>query len=135
MHNGKDSNDQTNNLTHPAVAELCTNFYYGASSRIGHEYKELFGSEVPPLAVALAIVVIKCCLDEWATGTHTSKSFQADSYRIQYGDVVDSINTVATSTIHCAKFRAARREWASNGIARVSAAPVVQEFRFQVHID
>lgn len=49
---------QTNNLTHPAVAQLCINFYYGASSRIGHEYETIFGTEVPPLAVALGIVVV-----------------------------------------------------------------------------
>ncbi|KZP07295.1 hypothetical protein FIBSPDRAFT_939595 [Athelia psychrophila] len=135
MHNGKDSNGQTNNLTHPAVAQLCINFYYGASSRIGHEYETIFGTEVPPLAVALRIVVIKCCLDEYTQGKKKNVPFQADTYRTQYEGLVKSVDTVLASAVHGAKFLRTRREWASSGLARVAEGPVVEEFCFQVHLD
>ncbi|KZP31844.1 hypothetical protein FIBSPDRAFT_944909 [Athelia psychrophila] len=125
------STGQTNNLTHPAVAQLCINFYYGASSRIGHEYETIFGTEVPPLAVALGIVVIKCCLDEYTQGKKKNVPFQADMYRTQYEGLVKSVDTVLASAVHGAKFLRARREWASSGLARVAEGPVVEEFCFQ----
>ncbi|KAF7973381.1 hypothetical protein HWV62_15479 [Athelia sp. TMB] len=135
MHNGKDSKGQTNNLTHPAVGELCMTFYYGKNSRIGHEYEEIFGSEIPPLAVALVIAALKCSLDEWAEGTYDPVDFQADTYRSQYEEIVAAIDSVVASAKHGPKFLQARRDWAAKGITRVSAAPAAKTARFQVHLD
>ncbi|KAF7981978.1 hypothetical protein HWV62_30797 [Athelia sp. TMB] len=139
MHDGKDANGRTNNLTHPAVAELCTSFYYGTNSRIGHEYEELFGLEVPPLAVALVIAAIKCCLDEWAKGTRKGIPFQADVYRPQYEGIVTSVNAVVASKTHGQKFQQARRAWASNGTnwtcLYIAAAPYTYLWPLSLFMD
>ena len=49
---------RTNNLTHPAVGELCRIFFYGASNKLGHEFPDEFESEVPDMAVALVITAV-----------------------------------------------------------------------------
>lgn len=50
--------DRTNNLTHPAIGEVCRIFFYGASNKLGHEFPNEFGSAVPDMAIALVITAV-----------------------------------------------------------------------------
>jgi hypothetical protein len=55
----------TNNLTHPAVAELCRLFLYAADNRLGHLFPDVFGSEVPAMTVALIITAVCLAMFSW----------------------------------------------------------------------
>ncbi|KAF7975803.1 hypothetical protein HWV62_8485 [Athelia sp. TMB] len=112
MHNGKDQNGRTNNLTHPAIGEVCRIFFYGASNKLGHEFPDEFGSEVPDMAIALVITAIKCALDEWATGSLNKIKFEAEKYLEPYEKTVELIQQVKANEYHGAKFRNSQREWA-----------------------
>ncbi|KAF7975622.1 hypothetical protein HWV62_9215 [Athelia sp. TMB] len=112
MHNGKDQNGRTNNLTHPAVGELCRIFFYGASNKLGHEFPDEFESEVPDMAIALVITAIKCALDEWASGSLIKIKFEAEKYLEPYEKTVKLIQQVKGNEYHGTKFRNSQREWA-----------------------
>ncbi|KZP05165.1 hypothetical protein FIBSPDRAFT_967533 [Athelia psychrophila] len=119
MQDGKDENDRTNNLTHPAIAELCKVFFYGSTTKLGHAFSDEFGAKVPSMAVALVITAIKCALDEWAAGSFKRAPFQADTYSPVYKHVVGLIQKVVADEYHGSKFERARRDWSAGGSMRV----------------
>jgi hypothetical protein len=49
----------TNNLTHPAIADLCTSFYYSTDKALGHLFPEVFGKEVPTPVVVLVATAVR----------------------------------------------------------------------------
>ncbi|KAF7982861.1 hypothetical protein HWV62_25082 [Athelia sp. TMB] len=112
MHNGHDKLGKTNNLTHPAIGDICRTFFYGSSTRLGHEFPQEFSSEVPDMAIALVITAIKCALDEWATGVFKSVPFAAEVYESPYETTVKLIAKVKADDYHGAKLKKAQRDWA-----------------------
>ncbi|KZP10571.1 hypothetical protein FIBSPDRAFT_962960 [Athelia psychrophila] len=116
MHDGKAEQDRTNNLTHPAIGEVCRIFFYGASNKLGHEFPNEFGSAVPDMAIALVITAIKCALDEYKTGSLKKIKFDSDTYKDPYEKAVALIEKIKGDEYHGAKFQDAQREWAMSSM-------------------
>lgn len=49
---------RTNNLAHPALAGLVIDFFYGGDKSVGRQFPEVFDTEVPRVAVALAATAV-----------------------------------------------------------------------------
>lgn len=112
----------------PAIGEICRLFFYGASNRMGHEFPDEFGSQIPEMAIALVITAvslhtiykghhltvsqIKCALDEWAEGTFKTVQFTADVYKTTYEAAAKLIAKVKENAYHDAKFQKTLCDWA-----------------------
>lgn len=42
----------------PAIGEICRLFFYSKANRMGHEYPNEFGSQIPDMAVALVVTAV-----------------------------------------------------------------------------
>ena len=58
----------TNNFTHPAIAQLCEQFYYSTPNQLGILFPKEFKDKVPEMAAALAATAVSSTLGSLAPG-------------------------------------------------------------------
>ena len=55
----------------------------------------------------MPVVLQLCCaLEEWQSGTYSALKFEVAGYRILYKTIVDNLQVVLDTDIHCLKFEA-----------------------------
>ncbi|KAI5984239.1 hypothetical protein EDC04DRAFT_2914417 [Pisolithus marmoratus] len=114
LRDGVDENGHMNNLAHPALAGLITNFFYMGSSSLGQIFPEVFMAEVPRVTVAIAAMVLKVILDEVAS-SKGRVSFRVGTYMPVYLEMLGLMKKCDTSAIHTEKTRSLRVKWATLG--------------------
>ncbi|KIJ11772.1 hypothetical protein PAXINDRAFT_157171 [Paxillus involutus ATCC 200175] len=114
LKNGVDDEGHTNNLVHPALSGLIVDFFYTGATSIGKLFPEVFESEVPRVAVAMAATVLKVALDE-IVGGQGEVNFRVGVYSPVYLEILGLVAKCDTSDIHAAKTKALWVQWARTG--------------------
>ncbi|KAI6001481.1 hypothetical protein EDD15DRAFT_2361905 [Pisolithus albus] len=115
LRDGIDENGYTNNLAHPALAGLITDFFYtSSSSSLGKLFPEVFSAEVPRVAVAIAATALKVILDEMVS-SQSEVNFRVSTYTPVYLEILGLMKKCDTSVIHTEKTKSLRINWATLG--------------------
>ncbi|KAI5998889.1 hypothetical protein EDC04DRAFT_2612318 [Pisolithus marmoratus] len=109
LRDGVDENGHTNNLTHPALTGLITDFFYTGSSSLSQLFSEVFMEEVLRVTVAIAATTLKVVLDEVAS------SQGGVSFRVVYLEMLGLMKKCDTSATHAEKTRSLQVKWATLG--------------------
>lgn len=120
---------KTANFGHPAIKELCTRFYYKECSLGG----QWFRGSIPVHAIILASTCvflalldiisttdfmpdqIRNCLDEYASGHHTSIEFEGKRYRGIFKAIDKLARVLKKNKYHWGTFTERCREWHEEG--------------------
>ncbi|KAG9315337.1 hypothetical protein JVU11DRAFT_4480 [Chiua virens] len=113
MH-GIDEEGRMNNLAHPVLVGLIVDFFYTGTNAVANLFPDIFRSEVPHPAVALAATAIKVALDEIVTDGK-EVAFKRDVYADVYTDILGLMSKCNTAPIHRAKTKALHEQWARRG--------------------
>ncbi|KAI5994391.1 hypothetical protein EDD15DRAFT_2366477 [Pisolithus albus] len=115
LRDGVDNEGSTNNMAHPALAALVSDFFYSSSS-IGAVFPEVFSREVPRVAVCLAATALRAALDEYTqTGIRQDRPFEYGTYSKIFAGFLDMQHQIDQHPRHAAKTRELRVAWASAG--------------------
>ncbi|KAI6006097.1 hypothetical protein EDD15DRAFT_2359232 [Pisolithus albus] len=115
LRDGVDNEGSTNNMAHPALAALVTDFFYSSSS-IGAVFPEVFSCEVPRVAMCLAATALQAALDEYTqTGIRQDCPFEYGTYSKIFVGFLDMQHQIDQHPRHAAKTQELRVAWASAG--------------------
>ncbi|KAL4064538.1 hypothetical protein J3A83DRAFT_4191257 [Scleroderma citrinum] len=73
----------TNNLAHPVLSGLIIDFFYTGSLSVRQLFPEVFGEEVPRVAIAIAATALKVGLNKMVS-SQGKVSFQVSTYTLVY---------------------------------------------------
>ncbi|KAJ3502127.1 hypothetical protein NLJ89_g9027 [Agrocybe chaxingu] len=115
---GLDDQKRTNNLAHPAIREICVQFYYGRGEEsVAALYEKDFKDTIPENAVALVCTCIHNCLDEYGDlGHYFAIKLDGKRYQAVYHAILDLIDSVKQHPYHKAKWDKNRCLWAREGM-------------------
>ncbi|KAI5994996.1 hypothetical protein EDD15DRAFT_2365894 [Pisolithus albus] len=133
LRDGVDNEGSTNNMAHPALAALVSDFFYSSSS-IGAVFPEVFSREVPRVAVCLAATALRAALDEYTqTRIRQDRPFEYGTYSNIFAGFLDMQHQIDQHPRHAAKTRELRVAWASAGRMKTQLQPVIA-FSDEFHV-
>ncbi|KAF8888214.1 hypothetical protein BD779DRAFT_1470269 [Infundibulicybe gibba] len=135
LHGAKDDSGHTSNFGHPALQELCIQFYYKNNTKaIGMQFSD-FLEEVPREAIALAATCIHNCLDEWRGSKQTTIKFSGVAYRSVYGTMIKLMDKIQGNATHRQKFNESRRQWVQLGRMQLGEDQALNDHGLEVDLD
>ncbi|KAL4072555.1 hypothetical protein V8B97DRAFT_2023340 [Scleroderma yunnanense] len=102
LRHGIDEEGHTNNLAHPVLSGLIIDFFYTGSLSVRQLFPEVFGEEVPRVAIAIAATALKVGLNKMVS-SQGKVSFQVSTYTLVYLEMLGLMDKCNTSVIHAEK--------------------------------
>ncbi|KAI6012840.1 hypothetical protein PISMIDRAFT_116456 [Pisolithus microcarpus 441] len=110
-----DAEGSTNNMAHPALAALITDFFYAPLS-LNIAFPEVFSCEVPKVAVCLVATALRAALDKYTqTGTCQDHPFEYIGYSRVFAGLLDMQHQLDLVLKHASKMKALHIAWATSG--------------------
>ncbi|KAH8978716.1 hypothetical protein EDB83DRAFT_2537489 [Lactarius deliciosus] len=104
-----------NNFAHPAIIELCKQFYYSGKLDCLSVLFPYHFVRLPASALTMACTCISNCLSEWESGIQVQTSFTGRVYEAVYITMWDLINETMQNDYHRRKLRVLLKRIAKEG--------------------
>ncbi|RDB14714.1 hypothetical protein Hypma_016210 [Hypsizygus marmoreus] len=82
----------------PIIQKAVNTMWFANKNDEGIKYSDLF-KPLPVQTIALVLMVIECCIDEWLTGTRTDLAFYANDYSYVYETHIACLEEFGTFTV------------------------------------
>ncbi|KAI6036764.1 hypothetical protein PISMIDRAFT_97711, partial [Pisolithus microcarpus 441] len=125
LRDGVDAEGSTNNMAHPALAALITDFFYALLS-LSIAFPEVFSHEVPKVAVCLVATALCATLDKYTqTSTHQDPPFEYIGYSRVFASFLDMQHQLDSVPKHASKMKALHITWVTSGSILSKSGPLV----------
>ncbi|KIK13949.1 hypothetical protein PISMIDRAFT_117901 [Pisolithus microcarpus 441] len=115
LRDGVDAEGSTNNMAHPALVALITDFFYALSS-LSIAFPEVFSCEVPKVAMCLVATTLHAALNEYTqTGTRQDCPFEYVGYSRVFTGFLDMQHQLDLVPKHASKTKALGIAWVTSG--------------------
>ncbi|KAH9170180.1 hypothetical protein EDB89DRAFT_1907927 [Lactarius sanguifluus] len=117
-------NQHTENFAHPAIIELCKQFYYsGKSDCLSVLFPNHF-ARLPKSALAMACTCISNCLSKWESGIQQTINLTSHNYEPVYIAMLGLINDTLQNDYHGRKLQDLLKRIAKDGRTHIDMATI-----------